>query len=289
MQINKSKYGVKSGKMSESEANGLTFLEQLNELASEDCSALNVPFFCRVDESNQRVEFAKGSCNMWSCETCGARNAKRWIARIIDGCNSLDVESWYFATITAHRKWRGSNRSLTNIRANWNMLRMRMMRLTNERGEEFYYARVWEAHKDGSFHMHLITNAPVSTRWLKDNSAQCGLGYQAKFDEVVNAGQVAGYISKYMLKSMPYATWYPKGARRIEVSRNWVDWHEAKDSEWYFLHSFKQAQYRAESYKKANWHVFDNILKHEEKRRKEIVMKQLSKDKNNDRKGTVSI
>jgi hypothetical protein len=269
MQINKDKYNVESQKKSGRVANGLTFLEQLNELASEDCSALNVPFFYRVNEVDKRVEFAKGTCNMWSCDTCGARNAKRWIARIIDGCNRLDAKSWYFATITAHRKWRGSNRSLVNIRKNWNQLRMRMMRLTNELGEAFYYARVWEAHKDGSFHMHLITNAPVSTRWLKDNSAQCGLGYQAKFDEVVNAGQVAGYVSKYMLKAMPYATWYPKGARRIEVSRNWVSWHEPGGSEWYFLKSFEEAKFKADIYKRNDWKVFDKILKHEEKRRKQ--------------------
>lgn len=270
MQVNRNKYGGKSGKMSGSEANGLTFLEQLNELASEDCSALNVPFFYRVNEVDKKVEFAKGTCNMWSCDTCGARNAKRWIARIIDGCNHLDAESWYFATITAHRKWRGSNRSLLNIRTNWNQLRMRIMRLTNAMGEEFFYARVWEAHHDGSFHMHMITNAPVSTRWLKDNAAQCGLGYQAKIDETVNAGQAAGYISKYMLKSMPYATWYPKGARRIEVSRNWVEWKKSDSDEWFFLKSFEDAQFKAQIYKRKYWKVFDKILRLEEKRRDEL-------------------
>lgn len=259
--------------MSTRETGGLTFLEQLNELASENCSSPNVPYFYRIDENDQKVEYAKGTCNMWSCDSCGARNAKRWIARVIDGCNKLPAKHWYFATITAHRKWRGSHRSLLNIRNNWNQLRMRMMRLTNAQGEDFYYARVWEAHHDGSFHMHLITNATVNTRWLKDNSAQCGLGYQAKYDEVVNAGQVAGYISKYMLKAMPNATWYPKGARRIEVSRNWIDWKKSDSDEWFFIQSFEQAQWHADKYKALNWKVFDAILRHEQKRRDEMESK----------------
>lgn len=259
-------YQIK-GKMSGAESNGLTFLEQLTALARVDCDASNVPFFFRTDEENQRVEYRKGGCGMWSCESCGARNAKKWIARIIDGCNRLPVTNWYFATITAHRKWRGSRKSLENIRKNWQKLRKRMDRLTENNGEDFFYARVWEAHKDGSFHMHLITNAPVDTRWLKDNSAQCGLGYQAKIDEVVNAGQVAGYVSKYMLKAMPNATHYPKGARRIEVSRNWIDWKESNDTEWQFLKSFEEAKFHAEKYKRHKWHVFDKILKLEQKKR----------------------
>lgn len=263
-------YPSNSQKKSDPERGGLTFLEQLAELCEENCSAPNVPYFYRLDEVSQKIEFAKGTCNMWSCDTCGARNAKKWIARVIDGCNKLPAKSWYFATITAHRKWRGSNKSLANIRKNWEKLRKRMMRLTIKQGEDFYYVRVWEAHKDGSFHMHVITNAPVDTRWLKDNAAKCGLGYQATYDEVVNAGQVAGYISKYMLKAMPNATWYPKGARRIEVSGNWVDWKKSDSDEWFFIKSFEEAQWQAEKYKKLKWQVYDAILRHEEKRRAEL-------------------
>lgn len=262
--------------MSDAESGGLTFLEQLTALARVDCDALNVPFFYRLDETSQKVEYRKGGCGMWSCESCGARNAKRWIARVIDGCNSLKADNWHFATITAHKKWRGSRSSLKNLRANWHKLRKRMARMAKKQGEELYYARVWEAHKDGSFHLHLITNVPLTTRWLKDNAAECGLGYQAKFDEVVNAGQAAGYVSKYMLKAMPNATHYPKGTRRIEVSRNWVEWKPNKSDEWFFIQSFDEARFHAERYKNLRWTVFDKILKLEKKRRDEL------KDKSDD-------
>lgn len=259
--------------MSDAESGGLTFLEQLAELATADCDKFNVPFFYRLDESEQKIQFAKGTCNQWDCETCGARNAKRWIARIIDGCNVLKVDSWYFATITAHRKWRGSIRSLENIRANWHKLRKRLRETAMLIDGAFYYARVWEAHKDASFHMHLITNSPVNTRWLKDNAIQCGLGYQAKIDKTVNAGQAAGYVSKYMLKAMPWSTHYPKGARRIEVSRNWVDWRKSTSDEWKFIQDFEEAQFKARQYEKQGWKVFDRILRHEEKRREELHKK----------------
>lgn len=258
-------YRVKS----DLEEGGLTFIEQLTALSELDCEAYETPFFFRLDETEQKIEFAKGSCKMWSCKACGARNAKRWIARVIDGCNKLPAKAWYFGTITANRYWRGSQRSLENLRANWHKLRKRMKRLTEKSGENLYYVRVWEAHKDGSFHMHIITNAPISTRWLKDNAAQCGLGYQAKIDEAVNAGQVAGYISKYMLKAMPNSTHYPKGARRIEVSENWVDWYE-KESEWKVVFTFDAAKHLSENYKKHGWNVFDLAIRNEEKRRKDL-------------------
>lgn len=258
---------------SDAESGGLTFIEQLTELSELDCEAYEVPFFFRMDETEQKIEFRKGSCKMWSCKACGARNAKRWIARVIDGCNKLEAEHWYFATITAHRHWRGSVRSLENLRNNWQKLKQRLERLTAKQGEKHFYVRVWEAHKDGSFHMHVITNAQVDTRWLKDNAAQCGLGYQAKIDEAVNAGQVAGYISKYMLKAMPNATHYPKGARRIEVSQSWVKWHE-KDTDWRVVYSFEQAKGMSKNYKNHGWSVFDLAIKNENKRRKEMNNEQ---------------
>lgn len=273
---------AKNRQTSDVEHGGLTFIEQLAVFASCECEAYGTPFFFRRDEDEEKIEFARGSCGMWSCESCGAKNAKKWIARVIDGCNKLPPENWYFATITAHRKWRGHS-SLINLRKNWEKLKKRMKRLTRKHGEELYYVRVWEAHKDGSFHMHVIANAPINTRWLKDNAAKCGLGYQAKYDKVVNAGQVAGYISKYMLKSMPNATHYPKGARRIEVSNNWVAWHEKEDSEWKLVFRFEEAKCMATRYQKHGWAVHDLALRNEDKRlakRDEEARERMSKEEN---------
>ena len=160
---------------------GLTFLEQLTALSGQ-CSVFNTQFIERIDHENKQVEYAALPCKQWKCEACSVHNARQWIARIIDGCNKLKAENWYFATITAHKWWRG-NKSLINLRRNWPKLRKRLTRATRKAGEPLFYCRNWEMHKDASFHMHLITNAPITERWLKDNASECGLGFQASFDK----------------------------------------------------------------------------------------------------------
>jgi len=245
---------------------GLTFLEQLTVTADKQCEAFDVPFFYKFDAERKVVRFGRGTCGQWGCMSCGARNAKRWIARIIDGCNTLD-DVWYFCTITAHGKWRGKHSSLLNIRSNWHKLRKRLARLAKSHDVGFFYCRVWEAHKDGSFHMHMITNFPVTERWLKNNASACGLGHQAKSEEAKNPGQVAGYCAKYMLKSLPFASEYPKGARRIEVSANWVAWYK-KETEWIVLIGLGAAIQKRDSFKRNGYRIEDLALRHEEKKRK---------------------
>lgn len=251
--------------LSPNEERGLTYIEQLTALALESCSAEGVPFFYRSDVETQVAEFAKGTCKMWACEPCGARNAKRWIARIIKGCNT-HANDWYFCTMTADENWRGADNSLRNLRRNWAKLRKRLARLAKKSDRGFYYVRVWEAHKDGSFHMHLITNFPVTTKWLKDNAKTCGLGHQARSEKTANPGQVAGYISKYMVKSLPNASHYPKGARRIEVSTNWLKWNE-KESEWDVCLTLGVAVMKRDGFKMKGYRVIDLPLRNAEKER----------------------
>jgi len=84
------------------------------------------------------------------------------------------------------------------------------------------YVKVWEFHKDGSFHLHVLINRKISKHWLAKNSAESGMGYICDISPAKNLGKVAGYISKYMLKSFACAEMYPKSLRRIEVSRGWA-------------------------------------------------------------------
>lgn len=242
---------------------GLTYIEQLTVIAHKQCPKNDVPFFYKSDDEKNVVLFGKGTCQRWNCESCGARNAKRWIARIIKGCNT-HADDWYFCTITADEKWRGKHSSLLNLRRNWPKLRKRLARLAKKHGVALVYVRVWEAHKDGSFHMHLITNFPVEERWLKDNSKTSGMGYQAKSEKAKNPGQVAGYISKYMVKSLPNATHYPKGARRIEVSENWVRWNK-KESEWDVCLTLGIAAMKRDTFKSKGYRVRDLSIRNAEK------------------------
>lgn len=248
---------------------GLTFLEQLTA-TQVSCRNFGVPFLYRSNFENRTIEYARGRCGLWSCKQCAMVNAQKWIARVIDGINKLPASEWYFATITAHRKFRSKKSSLKNIRDNWHKLRKRMARAVAKHDEELYYVRVWEQHQNGAYHMHLITNAQINTRWLKNNAAQCGLGYQAKIDKTVNAGQAAGYMAKYLLKQHESGTLYtyPKGARRIEASQNWVAWSE-KGDEWHYAGDFETARGKAVFDRDTGWKVFDLSIRNEEKRRNE--------------------
>jgi hypothetical protein len=125
-------------------------------------------------------------------------------------------------TLTAHEKWRGRDRSVANLRQGWKKLYNRARR----KFDTSEYVRVWELHADKkTFHLHGLVDENWGERWLKDNARGCGMGYQVDIHEVDNAGQVAGYIAKYFLKSEnalgEQREIWPKSLRRIECSRTW--------------------------------------------------------------------
>lgn len=212
---------------------GLNFIEQLQMASQKFCEKESRPYLVGVSEADKTVVLTRPNCNQWNCTACAARNAKRWIARIINHINLNASMSWKFVTLTAHEKYRGEAASVKNLRQGWKKFYNRMIwRYGTED-----YAKVWERHADGSFHLHglfgdslqdgqfWIEDYPywrgISQRWAKNNARACGMGHQVKVRPVENAGQVAGYISKYMVKSEEIGG-YPRDLRRIEVSRNWT-------------------------------------------------------------------
>lgn len=213
----------------EASSGGLTFIEQLHALSVQLCEHEKVPYLTAI--RNNRAYLMRGSCKKWACKTCGARNAKRWQARILNHINKSGKATWFFLTVTAHENWRGAIASVKNIRQGWKKLYNRMRRKYGI--SEF--VKVWEFHKDGSFHLHILIKRKIGKRWLKDNARECGMGYQVDSSASKNAGMVAGYISKYLIKSLDNATKYTKGIRRIECSRNWEklpDLGGSSDYEW---------------------------------------------------------
>jgi len=196
----------------------LNFIEQLQIISQNPCTKIGRPYLSGISEKERVVILTKPACKMWNCPACAARNAKRWIARVINHINRVGtVHGWQFFTLTAHEKWRGKDASVKNLRQGWK-------KLYNRLREEFGvsdYVRVWERHGDGSFHLHGLVDTPITKKWLKRNARACGMGYQVDVRPVDNAGKIAGYISKYMVKS-GLGEEYPKGLRRIEVSRSWT-------------------------------------------------------------------
>lgn len=194
---------------------GLNYLEQLTAKAVDCCPNPGSPLLVGTSYTKRKAVFMRPGCGLWSCPVCGPRNGKKWLGRTLHATNLIGGQ-WSFVTLTAHPKFRGQA-SLTNIRRNWPKLRKRLARAVDG---TFYYLWVYERHKDKSWHVHMLTNANLDTRWYKDKSAECGLGYQAKSLPLENYGMAAGYIAKYLLKQFSLIPPYPKNMRRITTSRN---------------------------------------------------------------------
>lgn len=181
-------------------------------------------------------------CKMWSCEGCAAINKRRWRAHLIDKINKIGTfEKWWFITVTAHRKAHKSVSQMAtvrNLQRGLKTLYDRLRRIVIKGTEKLEYVRVYEPHKTKKVHAHLIVRASFTkatnvfdkkgndkgmTRWLKDNAASIGLGYQASAKPIlshigVHSGFVTSYVTKYMTKDIQGGLSFPKGLRRIQCS-----------------------------------------------------------------------
>jgi hypothetical protein len=261
-----SEIDTKDNAFSLSPEGGLNFIEQLQKLSLKECSNIDrTPYLTGVNNEQKTATLIKTTCKLWSCEACALRNARRWIARIIHGANILDGD-WSFATITAHRKSRGLA-SVANLRKGWKKLINRISYEAKQENFPLHYARVWEQHEDGSFHLHVLFSVNYGTKWLKDNAAECGLGYQAKWLKVDNVGKIAGYVAKYSLKNASVARGgieWPVGLRRIECSRNWPELPEIKTDEeiaWIVNQTREGQLNNAAWLKQRGLHVIDLVKK----------------------------
>lgn len=182
------------------------------------CTKETRPYLTGVGTAEGVAILLRPDCKCWNCPKCAARNARRWIARIINHMNHNKGKNWQLMTLTAHEKMRGEA-SIKNIRKGWKKL---YNRIRDTFGVSDY-CKVWEHHSDGTFHLHAIVdvqNKKFTKRWLKNAARACGMGYMADLRKIDNAGIVAGYVAKYFLKSEAVGA-MPRGLRRIEVSRNW--------------------------------------------------------------------
>jgi len=240
---------------------GLNFIEQLQIVASKPCSKSKTVFITGVSIENETLIHLKGACKMWDCPECGARNAKAWIAKIINGVNKLGGE-WSFLTLTAHRKQRGI-KSVSNLRDGWKKFYNRILAKTGKTAENLHFAKVWEQHADGSYHLHILIDLCLGTRWAKNNAAGVGLGYQADWRTVPNAGMVAGYIAKYTLKNSSISKGgvaWPKGLRRIETTRNWpalAKFMEKSEWDWVVFQNEEFQNHMAEPYEFSGFKIID--------------------------------
>lgn len=131
--------------------------------------------------------------------------------------------------------------TIKNLQQVWKRLYDRMLRRF---GRGIEYVRVFEKHKSGRFHMHILLNIGTQydaakfqiktpkdefrhpiCRWFKDTCKALGGGeivhIRRVWDDVKkssNVGLVIGYILKYMGKEMASFA-FPKHQRRVQTSR----------------------------------------------------------------------
>jgi len=204
---------------SDAESGGLSYIEQLT--AAQECSTPRRPFLRGVNHEERKAVFFQPRCKLWSCSYCAQVNRALWTARAYHGAEVLTVvteatpEAISFLTLTSSAKL-GPDATMRVFSSAWDVLLKRARRS----GSQGQYLLIPERHKDGRLHAHAVETFNLGTRWWKDSSAECGLGYMAEEEEARTPGGAAYYVAKYLAKSLGAQNW-PKGWRRVRTSRNW--------------------------------------------------------------------
>jgi hypothetical protein len=213
---------------------GLSNIEQLTAIepligssegsaeAEDCCHTRNRPFMRGVNHETRKAVFFRPRCGMWDCPSCAEDNKGMWAVRAFHGVEVLaktltepQGNLISFLTLTSHPNL-SATASLLVFPHAWSQLRKRARRSAPQ-GQ---FLMVLERHKDARIHAHAIETFNLSTRWWKDNSAECGLGYIAEEEELRSAGGGAFYTVKYITKSLNGLPW-PKGTHRVQTSRGW--------------------------------------------------------------------
>lgn len=196
---------------------------------------------------NGEKSFIRLRCKMWTCEYCAAVNRQMWRAKLIHHIHHTGG-CWAWFTLTAHRYTRGEQKSLNNLRGAWDTLIKRMKRKYGK----FSYARIYEKHKDGSYHIHAICSFAFDditmrtarksgkktsySRWLKKTAWELGLGMYTHAANIesgeLHSGYVASYITKYIVKLTPEIKSEFGRVRHIQTSQNWIVKEFGSDESW---------------------------------------------------------
>lgn len=194
------------------------------------------------DHENGKGVVVRARCKQWKCEYCATINAMVWVYRIKDTV-APSGNVWSFVTFTAPRKNRTPEATLRALQIGWKKF---CEALRHKRGKQrFRYLRVYELHKDGTYHLHAILEHKwddikianegtkkeyTYSRWIKDNAPKWGFGYMG------NAGNFTGsfahwntarYIAKYLTKGDDRIE---DGVRRFQPSHGFAKASKSENS-----------------------------------------------------------
>ncbi len=185
------------------------------------CPNYSVPLNAYKHDEKQHILY-RARCKQWDCPYCAEINRRVWMARIWKQVEKDITKHWTFFTFTLLGKNHGSTlSSLLFWRDVWDKF---MKRLKREYGS-FSYLRVFEPHKSGALHVHMLADFTVpdakarvnnmgktvyESEVIKTHLNALKMGYIHDCREIVPDDRedgsymalVASYVGKYMTKDI---------------------------------------------------------------------------------------
>jgi len=201
------------------------------------------PFFSLVaynQTTPETILMKRVRCGSWQCSYCARENRRAWAKHLRRRLPQVG-DNWWFITLTAHEDYRTPENSLENIRSNIDRFIKRLRRIYGK----IEYARVYEVHRKGAFHAHLVmyglsdrlqkgtarsgseyfraTDVPRGKgnwsirTWFRRTSRQFNMGYVVDVQRVHGLAEVTNYIVKYLTKEAQNFT--AKFLHRVQVTQ----------------------------------------------------------------------
>lgn len=212
------------------------------------CNRTNIAFL-----SKETGELVRARCNAYSCPVCGKKKMWKLFNAVMKA-----VESWQHLnmwTLTVNHKLITEDDGRSLIQHAWKVFikEIRRAKSLSEKQRNLPFLRVWERHKDGYFHCHVLTNTYVDYAFLRNLWLNCLRESATKLnvgipDDVSSIGSInlkslgkqegrtaARYITKYVTKQLEDIKRNQKdfGKRRYSTSRNIILFEQKKsDGSW---------------------------------------------------------
>jgi hypothetical protein len=165
--------------------------------------------------SNQRIAVVPIRCKCWRCPTCGPILGKVWAHRI-EG-----AKPQRFITLTGDPGWHQT--PATTYDAMKEALPIMVRKLRAE-GIRFEYVAVWELHKSGFPHLHLMQKGDyVPWKLMKSIWEQLKIGSHVHIETVDDVKRAAFYVAKYISKAVATLHTGLKVTKTIQVSKRFFE------------------------------------------------------------------
>jgi hypothetical protein len=188
-----------------------------------------------------RIAVIRLRCGLWSCDFCAKKNAQEWSHFL--QARLKWIGHWHFITLTAHPHAHEDKKTLENIRTGIDLIFKRLRRIG-----KISYVRVFETHKSGAIHAHILISGltdriAVKTAkngktayslwrvpqakarlWalksvMKKMAHECGIGYMVDVQSFSQSQHAVRYMVKYLTKDSQRGI-TEKYVRRIATSQD---------------------------------------------------------------------